>query len=70
MKEAAGEANMTIITIILIGIVLVIGTIIINGVMTTTQKQSCCTANGGTWVKGACTPAGTPTDNCKGEVSQ
>lgn len=33
MKEAAGEANMTVITIILIGIVLAVGAGILNNVM-------------------------------------
>ena len=33
MKEAAGEANMTVITIILIGIVLSVGMVILNSVM-------------------------------------
>ncbi len=33
MKEAAGEANMTVITIILIGIVLAVGSVIIGQVM-------------------------------------
>ena len=34
MKEAAGEANMTVVTIILIGIVAAVGGVIINNVMT------------------------------------
>ena len=34
MKEAAGEANMTVITIALIGIVLLIGGVIIKSLMT------------------------------------
>jgi len=54
MKEAAGEANMTIITIILIGIVLVVGTVIITNVMKDTQKKSECINNGGVWQKGSC----------------
>lgn len=40
MKEAAGEANMTVITIILIGIVLAIGTIVIRGVMNNVSDQA------------------------------
>ena len=40
MKEAAGEANMTVITIVLIAIVLAIGTIIITTVMNNVQNQA------------------------------
>ena len=47
MKEAAGEANMTVITIVLIAIVLVVGTIIVNSLMSRTGNNSCCTAMGG-----------------------
>ncbi len=54
MKEAAGEANMTVITIVLIAIVLAIGTVIVNGMMKSTSKSSCCTSNGGVWNNGNC----------------
>lgn len=54
MKEAAGEANMTVVTIILIGVIVAVATPIINSMMKNTQKQSCCMNNGGTWVDGAC----------------
>lgn len=54
MKEAAGEANMTVITIVLIAVVLAVGTIIVRNVMTSNQKSSCCAANGGVWFAGAC----------------
>ena len=40
MKEAAGEANMTVITIVLIAIVLAIGTIIITNVMNNVQNKA------------------------------
>lgn len=49
MKEAAGEANMTVITIVLIGIVLAVGTVIVRSMMTSTSKKSECASNGGTW---------------------
>lgn len=49
MKEAAGEANMTVITIVLIAIVLAVGTLIITNMMNTTQGRAECTSNGGTW---------------------
>ena len=35
MKEASGEANMTVITILLIAIVGAVGTVIINNLMKT-----------------------------------
>ena len=48
MKEAAGEANMTVITIVLIAIVLGVGTVIVTNLMNNTEKSSNCTtdANG------------------------
>lgn len=58
MKEAAGEANMTVITIVLIAIVLGVGTLIVNNLMTSNEKSSCCAANGGTWSGGFCCAAG------------
>lgn len=54
MKEAAGEANMTVITIVLIAIVLAVGTVIINSMMDSTKKRTECVNNGGQWVNGAC----------------
>ena len=59
MKEAAGEANMTVITIVLIAIVLSVGTIIVNSMMTSTQERTECVNNGGQWVSGACEGAST-----------
>ena len=47
MKEAAGEANMTVITIVLIAIVLGVGTFIVNNLMKTTSMKSSCTSLGG-----------------------
>lgn len=47
MKEAAGEANMTVITIVLIAIVLGVGTIIVTNLMNSTSKKSACTEIGG-----------------------
>ena len=48
MKEATGEANMTVVTILLIGIVAVIGTAIVNGLLSNTGKKA-CEDGGGTW---------------------
>ncbi len=54
MKEAAGEANMTVITIVLIAIVLAIGTIIVTNMMNNTGKNSACSSAGGVWNSGKC----------------
>ena len=54
MKEAAGEANMTVVTIILIGIIAAVVTPIITSMMNNTQKRTDCMNNGGTWVNNAC----------------
>ena len=54
MKEAAGEANMTVVTIVLIAIVLGIGTLIVNNMMTTTRRKSACNSLGGTWIRKRC----------------
>lgn len=47
MKEAAGEANMTVITIVLIAIVLAVGTVVVNGIMGNVKRKSCCESMGG-----------------------
>ena len=47
MKEAAGEANMTVITIVLIAIVLAVGTVIVTNLMSSTAKKSACSEIGG-----------------------
>ena len=54
MKEAAGEANMTVITIVLIGLVAAAGAILIPNLLKSTSKQACCTEAGGVWKDGAC----------------
>lgn len=54
MKEAAGEANMTVVTIVLIAIVLAVGTVIVKNMMTGTSKRSCCASAGGTYKNGTC----------------
>ena len=55
MKEAAGEANMTVITIILIGVIAAIAIPLVTSLMSNTAKRTCCTDNGGVWKSGACT---------------
>ena len=42
MKEAAGEANMTVITIVLIGVVAAVGAILIPRLLNNVQYRSCC----------------------------
>lgn len=54
MKEAAGEANMTVITIVLIAIVLGVGTVIVKNLMSGTSDRSCCASAGGTYKSGQC----------------
>lgn len=54
MKEAAGEANLTVIAIILIAVIAAVVTPVVNSLMKNTAKQSCCSSYGGTWEKGKC----------------
>ena len=54
MKEASGEANLTVITIILIGVIVAVATPIINSMMTNTAKRTCCQNYGGVWKGNAC----------------
>lgn len=54
MKEAAGEANMTVITIVLIGVVAAAGAIFIPRILTNMKAKSCCTELGGTWSGSFC----------------
>lgn len=49
MKEAAGEANLTVITIILIAVIAAIATPLITTLLRNTAKRSCCTNAGGQW---------------------
>lgn len=51
MKEAAGEANMTIVTIVLIAIVLGAGTLIVTNIMNGMgdNDQTTCAQEGGAW---------------------
>jgi len=66
VKEAAGEANMTVITIVLIAIVLAVGTIIVTNMLNSTGQSSACTAAGGNWTNGQCQRSdGAGTLNCR-----
>lgn len=52
MKEAAGEANLTVVAIILIGVVVAVVTPIVNSMMKNTGARACCTEAGGIWKNG------------------
>lgn len=54
MKEASGEANLTVIAIILIAVIAAVVTPIINSTMTTSAKKTCCSNFGGTWRSNRC----------------
>ena len=51
MKEAAGEANMTIVTIVLIAIVLGAGTLIVTNIVNGMKNNNStkCAEKGGAW---------------------
>ena len=49
MKEAAGEANMTVVTIILIAAIVAIATPIVTNAMNTVKQRSECMNDGGYW---------------------
>ncbi len=53
MKEAAGEANMTVITIILITAIVAIATPLITNVMKNSQRRTCCLSAGATGTSGS-----------------
>lgn len=54
MKEAAGEANLTVIAIILIGVVAAVMTPLVNSYLKSAAQKSCCTNVGGVWKDNAC----------------
>lgn len=55
MKEAAGEANLTVVAIILIGVVVAVVTPLVTNLMSNTTKRACCTDAGGVWKGSSCT---------------
>ena len=67
MKESAGEANMTVITIVLIGLVAAAGAIIIPQLLTSVKNRSCCSQAGGTWSGSGCSVTGDAYTNCTGD---
>ena len=57
MKEAAGEANLTVVAIILIGVVVAVATPLVNSLMNNAKEKACRTDAGyyqenGEWVGG------------------
>lgn len=54
MKEAAGEANLTVVAIILIAVVVAVATPLVNTLMKNASKRSCCSDFGGVWNSGNC----------------
>ena len=47
MKEPAGEANMTVIVVVLIGIIVAVGMIIVPRSLQRARFRSCCNEYGG-----------------------
>lgn len=54
MKEATGEANMTIVTVILIAAIVAIATPIVTNMMNSTKTKTACMEAGGTLLNGKC----------------
>lgn len=54
MKEASGEANLTVITIILIGVIVAVVTPLISSLMNNTKARTECLNGGGTWDNNQC----------------
>lgn len=64
MKEATGEANMTVVTIILIAAIVAIATPIVTSMMSNTKaKADCMNAGGYCMSNGNCSTGG----SCKGQ---
>ena len=55
MKEAAGEANLTVVAIILIAVVVAVATPLVSSLMKNASKRACCTDAGGKWSGNSCT---------------
>ena len=53
MKEASGEANLTVVAIILIGVVAAVVTPLITSLMNNTKTRTECLNGGGCWCQGA-----------------
>ena len=63
MKEATGEANMTIVTVILIAAIVAIATPIVTTMMDNTKNKTKCMNEGYCgYANGQCTPCKTSLD--------
>ena len=70
MKEAAGEANLTVVAIILIAVVVAVATPLVSSLMKSSTYRSCCTDAGGVWQNGCRWPKGvSKTDDANGITS-
>ena len=69
MKEAAGEANLTVVAIILIGVIVAVATPIVQSMMKNTQLRTCCMDAGGQWENGKCSVTINQSDCAKGSTS-
>ena len=69
MKEAAGEANLTVVAIILIGVVVAVVTPLINSLMKNTARRACCTDAGGVWKNNDCQAAAGSNDYNESDYS-
>jgi len=54
MKEATGEASMTVIVIILIGILAAVLIPLVTNIMNSQSERVECMNNGGAWTDGTC----------------
>lgn len=64
MKEATGEANMTVVTIILIAAIVAIATPLVTNMMKSTQEKACCMNDGGTWEGSSCSNGKDYSEGC------
>ena len=65
MKEASGEANLTVVAIILIGVIAAAVTPLIKSTMDKTKERTACLNNGGNWNKETGCDITIPADDLK-----
>ena len=68
MKEAAGEANLTVVAIILIGVIVAVVTPLVNSLMSNTACRACCTDSGGYWEGNGCVNPGGTYQQCAADA--
>ena len=68
MKEAAGEANLTVVAIILIGVIVAVVTPLVNSLMSNTACRACCTDSGGYWEGSGCKNPGSTYGQCASDA--